>query len=63
MAAFRCTGCERDLKPHCPDRMETSPQSHCDWWTCSNRACDHETYDVKRGVLRYTDLHVERLGA
>lgn len=53
--SLRCNLCERDLKPHCADE-------HCDWWTCSNRACEARTYDVARGILVHEDGQVERLG-
>lgn len=53
--SLRCNLCERDLKPHCADE-------HCEWWTCSNRACEARTYDVARGILVHEDGQVERLG-
>lgn len=62
MASLRCNGCERELTPHCKEPTEPS-QSRCEWWTCTNAACDHATYDVTRGVLKYRDDHVEQLGA
>lgn len=57
-----CNSCQRVLTPHCKEPTEPN-QSRCDWWTCTNHACDHDTYDVARGVLLYADRHVERLGA
>lgn len=55
MAAFRCSLCERDVKPHCPE-------GRCDWWICTNRACDAERYDVRHGLLLHSDGSIERLG-
>lgn len=61
-AAMRltCSGCQRELAPHCR-APEDARESRCDWWRCSNRGCDHDIYDVVLGTLLHTDGVLEDL--
>ena len=51
---LECSLCHGHLIIHCgnPD---------CDWWRCPTKGCDHEVYDVHRGLLLHKGGAVEVL--
>lgn len=53
-AAIRCTGCNTPLKLHCPESNVT-----CTWLACLNAGCTIRYFDTDRGLIQYTDGHVE----
>lgn len=53
--APKCAGCNGTLVLHCDG------STVCTWYRCPSKGCEHDTYDLRRGVLRYRSGQVVRL--